>query len=128
MAAIMTTSGAVLVKAGSNVNSNLTGGTTIYGQTPDELITQWINEAEAFINTMTRVNYSDTYTTLNEDVKHILSEIASNLAAIYCINYDMSGYTSRAEAESMITVLRDGALRGLSLLKDKKQTDFIDDA
>jgi hypothetical protein len=37
----------------------------------------------------------------------------------------MSGYTSRIEAEDLINVLRDAALRGLALLKDKKITDFI---
>ncbi len=33
--------------------------------------------------------------------------------------------SSLIEAEDRITVLRDGAIRGLSVLKDKKQTDFI---
>jgi hypothetical protein len=37
----------------------------------------------------------------------------------------MSGYNSRVEAEDLINVLRDAALRNLALLKDKKHTDFI---
>jgi hypothetical protein len=40
----------------------------------------------------------------------------------------MAGYTSRTEAEDMINILRDGALRGLSLLKDKKVQDFMNGA
>ena len=47
------------------------------------------------------------------------------MAAIYVIQYDMSGYTSRVEAEDMVNILRDAALRGLALLRDKKVEDFM---
>ena len=40
----------------------------------------------------------------------------------------MSGYTSRTEAEDMINVLRDAALRGMSLLRDKKTKEILDKA
>ena len=43
------------------------------------------------------------------------------------MSHDMRGYT-KAEAENMINILRDGALRGLSLIRDKKVTDFINGA
>ena len=75
---------------------------------------------------MCRYNFSDNYSSLNTDTKQILKEVASNLAAIYCIQYDMSGFTSRVEAEDMINILRDGALRGLSILRDKKTQEFIE--
>ena len=68
------------------------------------------------------------YASLNVDVKGILKETASNLAAIYVITYDMGGYTSRVEAEDMINVLRDAALRNLALLRDKKTKDFMSGA
>ena len=118
----MTTSGAALLKAGANVSTVFTG---------TEANTNWdifIAQAESFVNALTRINYSDTYTGLNTDKREILSEVVSNLAAMYAISYDMSGYTSRLEAGKMLDVLRDGATRGLSLLRDKKQTDFIDGA
>ena len=82
-------------------------------------------QAESTINAMVRYNFSDNYATLNADTKQILKQIASDLAAIYVITYDMSGYTSRTEAEDIINVLRDAALRGLSILRDKKVQDFI---
>lgn len=88
----------------------------------------YVSQAESTINVMCRYNYSDNYATLDADVKAILKDIASNLAAIYVINYDMSGFTSRTEAEDMINVLRDAALRGLSLLRDKKAQTFINEA
>jgi hypothetical protein len=82
-------------------------------------------QAESFINSACRYNFSDNYSALNVDTKGVLQEIASDLAAIYVIVYDMSGFTSRIEAEDLINVLRDAALRGIALLKDKKVTDFI---
>ena len=85
----------------------------------------YIAQAESTINSMCRYNFSDNYATLNADTRDILKEVASNLAAIYVIQYDMSGFTSRTEAEDMINVLRDAALRGLSILRDKKVQDFI---
>ena len=85
----------------------------------------YIAQVESEINSMCRYNFSDNYGTLNADTKQILKACASNLAAIYVITYDMSGYTSRIEAESMINVLRDAALRQLSILRDKKTQDFI---
>lgn len=85
----------------------------------------WIKDAESLINCICKYNFSDNFATLNADVKYLLREAASNLAAIYAITYDMSGFTSRIEAEDMINVLRDAALRALALLRDKKVIDFI---
>lgn len=88
----------------------------------------FISQAESLINVACRYNFSDNYAALNVDVKGILKEVASDLAAIYVINYDYSGYSSRGEAEDMINVLRDAALRGISILRDKKPQDFINAA
>ena len=76
-------------------------------------VNDYMTQVESFINVVTRKNWSDAYSTLNVDVKGILKEVASNLAAIYVIQYDMSGYTSRVAAEDSINILRDAALRGL---------------
>lgn len=97
----------------------------------EAFINDYMTQVEALINTVTRINYSDTYSALNTDTKGLLKEAASNLAAIYVINYDMSAIvtaSSLIEAEDRITVLRDAALRALSLLKDKKHTTFVSDA
>ena len=88
-------------------------------------VNDYMTQAESVINTACRFNFSDAYSSLNADTKGILKDAASNLAAIYVITYDMSGYTSRIEAEDIINVLRDAALRDIALLKDKQSTDFI---
>ena len=116
---IFATTAEVSRKAGANASA--TSNSETY-------INDFMTQVESYINAYTRVNYSDSYSGLDVDVKGLLKEVASNLAAIYVIQYDMSGFTSRSEAESMIDTLRDGAMRGLALLRDKKHTDFIDDA
>jgi hypothetical protein len=105
------------VGAGASATSNV-----------EAYINDYMTQAESFINVTTRFNWSDAYSALNVDVKGILKETASNLAAIYVIIYNMSGYTSRVEAEDMINVLRDAALRNLALLRDKKTEEFMRDA
>ena len=119
MAYIMTTEAEIEQKSGAGVSA--TFDTT--AMTASNL------RAESMVNSIARYNFSDAVTAgLNADVKGILSDVASSLVAIEAIAYDMSGYTSRIEAEDMINILRDGALRGLSLLRDKKPQTFIQEA
>jgi len=89
-----------------------------------------ILDVEAIVNVLTRYDWStaDAATTLNASVRGILIDTGACLAAIEGITWDMSGYTSRIEAEDMINVLRDIALRNLSILRDKKAQKFIQDA
>lgn len=91
-------------------------------------VNDYMMQVESRINTVCRYNFSDNYSVLNVDVKGILKEVASNLAAIYVIQYDMSGFTSRIEAEDQINILRDAALQALSILRDKKPQEFIKNA
>jgi hypothetical protein len=113
---IFATTAEVSRKAGANAST--TSNVEAY-------INDFITQAESEINAATRYNWSDAYTGLNVDVKGILKQAASNLAAIYVIQFDMSGFTSRGEAESMINVLRDGYLRCLSILRDIKSQTFM---
>jgi len=119
------TSGAAIMKAGKGLNFELSAA-KLMGST-DYAVEQWIAQAESTINVNCRYNFTDAYSGLNVDVKKILEDVASSLAAIYIIQYDMSGYASRIEAEDMINVLRDSALRGLALLRDKEMQKFITD-
>ena len=116
---IFATTAEVERKAGANVSTV---------SKAEAYVNDYMTQAESLINSLVRYNFSDNYSTLNVDVKGILKEVASDLAAIYAIQYDMSGFTSRIEAEDMINILRDGALRGISILRDKKVQDFINNA
>ena len=115
---IMTTGDEIASKMGANVSASVT----------DTMQDAWVLQAESAVNIIARNNYSDSVGALNANVKGIFSDMVSSMVAIQGIMYDMSGYTSRTEAEDMINVLRDGILRNMSLLRDKKQQKFIDDA
>ena len=115
---IFATTAEVQRKAGSG--ASVTSNTEAY-------INDFMTQVESEINATCRYNFSDNYATLNADTKGLLKQAASNMAAIYVIAYDMSGYNSRIDAEDLINVLRDAALRNLNLLKDKKVVDFINE-
>ncbi len=118
MAYIMTTEAEIQQKSGANVNTNF--DTT--AMTASNL------RAESVINCAVRHNFSDTFSTLNIDVKQILSDYCSSFVAIEAISYDMGSYTTIGEAESMITILRDGMLRNMQILKNKNTETFINAA
>lgn len=86
-----------------------------------------ILDVEATINCICRKDFStiDAASTLNTSVRGILIDTGACLAAIEGIIWDMSGFTSRVEAEDMINVLRDIALRNMSILRDKKVQTFM---
>ena len=108
-------------KTGANVNAVAIA---------EAFANSYIAQAEAVINAVCRKVFavdSTTFSALPATTRQILTEVASDLAAIYAITYDMSGFTSRVEAEDMINILRDAALRGLALLKDKKNQVFVEE-
>jgi len=113
---IFATTAEVQYKAGAKASA--TSSTEAY-------INSFMTQVESFINVTCKYNFSDVYATLNVDVKGILKECASNLAAIYVINYDMSGYTSRIEAEDIINILYTRAMECIEtiIMQDKK--DFL---
>ena len=91
----------------------------------ESVINDYMTQVESFINVATRFNWSNAFSGLDVDKKGILKETASNLAAIYVITFDMSGFTSRIEAEDMINVYRDIALRNISILRQIAAQDFV---
>jgi len=114
----MTTEAEIQQKSGANVNAAFNTA----------MMTASCLRAESLVNCLTRYNFSDTYTTLNADVKGILNDIVSSLVAIEAISYDMSGYTTRIEAEDMVNINKDIALRGIAILRDQKVVTFINGA
>ena len=121
MAYIMTTEAEIQQKSGDNVS-------TAFDTT---MMTASNLRAESTINCVTRNNWSDSFSGLNIDVKQILSDFCSSFVAIEALNYKPSGQDgalSRIEYEDRINVLRDGMLRAMSILRDKKVEDFINAA
>lgn len=111
----MTTHAEVLLKAGLSCSADVTSSasTTIF-----------MNMAEGVINSATRFDWTGI---TSSAVAGLLSDCASSLAAIDVIKYDMSA-ASRIEMEDRINVLRDAALRDLSILRDSKVQEYVKNA
>lgn len=111
----------ILLRVGTNASATVKGAGWF-----DTIIL----DVEAIINCLTRFDWStlDSGSTLNTTVRGILIDTGASLAAIQGITWDMSGFTSRVEGEDMINVLRDTALRNMSILRDKKVQEFMKNA
>jgi len=120
MAGTLCLSGAMFYKAGSTVN------TTIKNET---FAVAMINQAESFLNVISKKNWIDAYAGLNADVKLILEEACSNLAAIYAIQYDLSGTTmtslQRIDSEDKINVLYRRFMDCVKILENQDYVKYI---
>ena len=109
-------SGAAVRMAGNNVDVSQ----------PDAFWTESISGAEATIMNIARDTFSG-YSVATAK-QQILSDTASRLVAIDAWNTKPTGSdgaTSRIEFEDRINILRDGVLRGISIIKGQKNITFI---
>lgn len=113
--ATLLTSAAVKFKAGANVSTDIT--TAQYDLA--------MLQAEGRVCAETRFNWVDAYSTLNVDVKYLLEDVTSNIAAIYVINNDMSGFTSLGEAQTMCDILDDNAKAIIKKINDQDTRRYI---
>jgi hypothetical protein len=116
---IFTKNADIQARAGVNANatSKAVAATDVY-----------VLNVEGYINTRTNYNWSDAYATLNVDVRGILTDAGACICAIYVIQSDMSGFTSRQEALIMINILWARAEECLKLLEKEALRDFVGSA
>ncbi len=96
-------------KSGANVSASFT----------DTMKTQSLLQAESYLNSETRKNWSDWYATSpNVDIKFLITAFTSSWVAVDAINYDIDAI-GRGTANLMLNVLRDIMMRSLETLKDK---------
>ena len=103
------TSGAAIDKAGAN-------RPTVSGA----MLALFSDQAEGKICAELHTDVVTNIASYGGQISGALSDICSSLIANKIINYDMSGYTSMREAETMLDVNDDIANKGLQVLKDKK--------
>ncbi len=106
---------------------NKMGANASAGGTSEVLVSDYVRQAEGVINAVTRFDWVGAYAGLTDEVRFILNQVASDLAAIYGITYDMSAYTAdTVEAETMLNIYREAVARGLSLLRNQEVKRFIE--
>ena len=118
---IYATSAECLAKMGDNYETDVN----------EAMINAFCLQAESLINCACRVVFAaDTtaFAALNTGTQYLLTEVASNLVAMYGLTYKPTGEDgemSRIEFEDRINIMRDAVLRGLSILRDKKTQTFM---
>lgn len=112
------TSGAAVIKSGVNSNTDI--------KVSGSFLALWSDDAEGRICAVTRRDWVGDYLTVDPLVSGALADVSSSMIAMDIINYDMSGFTSRQEATTMLDVLYDKVNKGLSFLKDFKSNTIKD--
>jgi len=116
---IFATNAEIIAKAGKNADA-----TAITVAWTDAIVGQ----VESRINIESEYNWSDSYTTLNADVKGILTEAESNLCALYIVNYAPNAWTIATSSFKRDT-LKTEYIDCIKLLREKdKGQIFIQEA
>ena len=106
----------IAIMAGENVDA--TGDTEA---NRNDLVAQ----AESYLSNLMRYNVVDNYSTLNEDVKRMLSEWAARYVGLTLIAYNMAGFTTRIEAENMVKIHSWRMNKIEDLLKDQVTVTYL---
>ncbi len=114
----LSTSGAAIFKAGEGANTTA----TLSGSIMDK----WSDEAEGQIATITRKDWVADYAGVTTNFKPVLDDAVSDIVAMRIIMYDMGGYTSRFEAQTMLDILHDNLNRNLRVLKEQEHQEVMD--
>jgi len=110
----LTTSGAAIIKAGANVNADI--------KISGSFLAKWSDQSEASLSAITRKDWVADYNSVDANFRAILDDTVSDMIAMKMIAYDMSGYTSRLEAATVLDFLRDNMSRNIGVLtKDENK-------
>jgi hypothetical protein len=85
----------------------------------------YIKKVEGFISVNARYDLVTNYTKVSEIGKEFLRDLASSWAAIYVIQYNMSGFFSRVEYQTMLEVLWGFVTEGVNLIRNDMFRKFI---
>lgn len=117
MSFTLSSSGACTISAGANVSSSLLADSSKLNTISDEV--------EGYINTLCRYNVVGSFASLTSTSKNILASLHSALVAQKMISYDMSGYTNAQEADQMLNVLENTAVKCEELLTQDKSKKYL---
>ena len=110
----MTLSAGVLLKAGANYSNLLNSGTQ--GKTGKVIVDEFIEQAEAYINAITRYDWVTNWASIGTNYQKILTQLCEDLAAMECIKFDMDTYGLNT-AQTMLDVLKDRTDRAIEILR-----------
>lgn len=111
----LTTSGAILAKAGDSLKSEYaSSGALIY---------IWGSEAEGTFCGLTRKDWITGSAAIQASLLPMISDAVSSLAAIKAITYDITSYTTK-EAQTMMDYLTNNANMIITKLMEDENQKF----
>ena len=111
----MCLSSAAVAKAGSGVNTDVLDDSVALASFSDA--------AEGEIVAETRRDFLTSYSDLHAGISGAVAAVCASKIAKQMIQYDMSGYTSLEQAQTMLDVQDDVVRKGMAILKDFKSND-----
>lgn len=111
----LTTSGAIITKAGAGVNANIAAS--------GAFIALFCDMAEGMFMMATRHNWINSNSTAQ--FSGAISDAVSSWAANKLVAYDLSGYFSRAEAQTILDFNDNTFQQITGLLKDEKYREVM---
>ena len=108
----------------------VSGGVVLKAGTNSKLLTEaqfeeLINQAEGFISAQARYDYVTNYASISDIGKQLLEDTCTSKAAMFVINNDMSGFSSRTEAQVMLDVNNSQVVDNINLLRDADFKQFV---
>lgn len=116
----ITSSAGILDYAGTSVNSTASASAG--------LMTRLSDNAQAYVNTVTRADWVTPFSTLSTELKNSITAAMNMKAAMWLIDYDLFSYNSRAESQTMLNVLTDDFNNLIGELKEigiKKKVGLV---
>lgn len=113
----LTTSGAIINKAGANASATAIASYAFLAEACDE--------AEAEFNALTRYDWVTNWASVKTQFQKQVSSSVAARAAMEVVNYDFAGYPTTAEAQTKLDFLRDVFMRGVEWLREMENKEKL---
>jgi len=101
------------------------GANSAAGGTTEAAHNAWVAQAEAFLSDLVKFDIVTNWASILAVAKVIFTEYAGHYDSAMAVRYDMSGFTTRQEAEDMISVSLVRMEQIIKVLNDASIQDFM---
>ena len=91
----------------------------------EEYVNQLAKEVEAFVNSLTRTDWSTDWALYKTLATGLLTEIETNYCGYFMIAFDNSGYNSIREAENLMNTCWARFIQCIGLIKNQETVTWM---
>jgi len=110
-------SGQIIQKAGAKASASAIASNAI--------LSSFCDQAEATFCTKTRYDWVANKTSVGTNFLQCIADAVSDLAALKVVAYDMSGYTTKREAETLLDFLTNNSDRIIADLRNEEFKEIL---